>query len=137
MNASKQAGQSHDGINVGGENAQAPAYLKNGADNSVQLQSATRLSILKHGSLEGAKLGSKRLPILRALRYGAADVSTDRLCFDHGRGAESAYQGIGQDLRRRGAGDSTDRVDGQIAPELVPNVLAHIFAKGGLKACTI
>src|SRR5207244_3109493 len=82
---------------------------------------------------EGAELRGDGVPVLGLLVDRAADALADRRRLAHRRRAELAHQRIGQHPVTRRPGDRGDRVHGHVAPELVPDVVAHVARVGGVE----
>jgi hypothetical protein len=90
--------------------------------------------VLQHRRAEGAELGGDGVAVFRGLVDRAADALADRRRFAHGGRAEVTQVGVGQDAVDGGAGDRAHRVHRQVAPQLVPDVLAHVVGVRELEA---
>ena len=115
--------------------AEAAADLVHGADQRVELDRAAGVGVLQHRGPEAAELAGHRDPLLARLRDRAADARADLGRLRHPAQHEGTHQRVVEDGVAGRAGQRGDRVHRHVAPELVPDVAAHVGARFGLEAC--
>ena len=106
--------------------AHAPATA---ADQRVDLHRPAALEVLQHRGL--VRADRRRRPSMRwSTSIGKRTPSAlgDRLRLQHHRAGQRARAGVGDDRVERGAGQRRDRVEGQVAPELDPDLVADVGA---------
>jgi hypothetical protein len=133
-NPPKHPAQPQQHINVGRRMLEALRNLMHHRHQCVQLQRPPSFNVLQHAGLEGPELGGDQVAVFGALGDLAPDLVAQGGGFGHGLGAEVAQQRVRQHLVDGGAGDGGDGVHRHVAPQLVPNVVAHAVAVGGVKA---
>src|SRR5258708_16060785 len=120
--------QRENGVDCRGRHVDAAAELLDGSDQRVDLHRPAALEILQHRGLVRA---DARRPVDAPLDIDAAahsEALTDRLRLDHHRARHLAGTGIGADDIERGTGQRADRVEGKIAPQLEPDLVADALA---------
>ena len=103
-------------------------------DQRVELDGAAGLGVLQHRCAKAAELAGHRDPLFARLRDRATDAGTDLGRLRHAAQDEGTHQRVVGDGVGERAGQRGDRVHRHVAPELVPDVAAHIAARFGLKA---
>ena len=103
-------------------------------DERVELDRAAGLGVLQHRGAKAAELARESEPFLAGLRDRAADAGADRRGLGHAAQDEVVDQLVVEDRVAQRAGQRRDRVHRHVAPELVPNLAAHVVAGLGLEA---
>jgi hypothetical protein len=129
----QQAGAGVDGVDVGRRNSGEPAQLDHRADQGVELQRPAVLHVLKHRGLVFADPLRARDPALQRYAELGAELLADRLRLGHHRGCQRAARGEPADTRQRGVGQGADRVEGEVAPELEPDLGANVVQDRSLE----
>ncbi len=110
------------------------AELAHHTQNGVDLEPAATLQILQHRSLvraDGAGHVDARLDLQVETH---AERFADCAGFDHHGADDGAGAGVGRDFVQQPAGQRAHRVEGQIAPELHPDLVADGVGVGRLEA---
>ena len=104
-----------------GRAGQLPEFAHH-AHQRIDLQRFARLDILQHRGLESAEFARHGVPVLGLLRDRQTDLLANGLGFQHHGRDKAEHQLVAQDAVGGGARQCADRVDGQVAPQLEPDV---------------
>ena len=118
-----------DGIDYGRRHTRNTAELLNDGNKGIDLQRAAALQILQHRHLVADCRAGSREPPIHHLQWNLdSERFIDRPRLEHHCLTERSQRGLGGDAVQRGAGQRTDRIEADVAPELEPDVPADIRA---------
>src|SRR5271157_2692395 len=122
----QQARTGVDGVDVGRGSRRDPAQLHDGADKRVELEGATMLDVLKHGSLVLANPKGAGDPPLQRYPEMYAELLADHLRLLHHPGRQLPARRELANVDQGRVAKRTDRIETDVAPELEPDLGADV-----------
>ena len=99
----------------------------------IQFKRASCFDVLKHGRLKGTKLGCDGVSRFWRVRYMAANGLSHGLGFAHSIRAKVAYHRVCEQSVECRASQRADRVHGEVAKQLEPDLVPDVVARLGVK----
>ena len=118
----QQRCDSVDRIYGGGRGIGDARQFNNTAQKRFQLQGATLLHVLQHGCFVRTHRLSAGNALVDGHFEGHAQLFTDVLSLQHHALSQFPRERVSANVFQRGVAERTHRVEGQVAPELDPNL---------------
>ena len=103
-----------------------PAELDHRSDQSLDLRRSARFDVLQHRRLVPAYFLGTGDTLFQAYAKRDAQFVSDRLGLGHHRRRKLARRRILANVQQRGTGERADGIEGQVAPELEPDLGADV-----------
>ena len=130
----EEFGAGIDGAGVGHGDIEAVGEFDDGAYDGLEFDGAVGFEVLQHGGFVFADFFGAGDALVDGDGDFEAEFCSDGQCFFHDFADEGADFGIARHLDESGAGEGADGIEGDVAENFHPNLLADTLGDGSAES---